>query len=551
MFNTLGAVLGAVRDASDAEQALCINLGVQRIFVTARAGSGKTEVLAARAASLAERRLVVPPRQILALTFTNRAMENLTSRLHARLGLAYPKYVAVHNFHGFAGRLITAHGAQIGLDVGALEWPDERWRREALAGLSRDLREDVEEALRTAKRDPVADDEVMARLEKMGLTPAIQFESHRQSENRLDYDDVLRHGERLLLDADIAALYRERYPVVFVDEVQDLTPQQLRMITSLSTQAVTAAGDPAQSIFKFAGADPSAAFEALQTHDTALINLGRSYRSAPAVLAVVNALGDLEGAPHVECADPDRFPDAGVVAVMHRPRPEVEAADLVELLSRRVLADPHLSVGVLIRSGYRGRVFEQTCVARRVPLRSWNRPTHHPDVVEVIRKHRSNLNGSDDEEKLDDLRERCLKAVPPTADALLASDIREAIELVRERTQEGVDLETALDECRTSGSLEQPVGPGLHVLNGHVGKGQQFDWVVILGAEAGHIPSFLARTDDELAEERRLFGVMASRAKYGLVVTTVQHTEDQYHRLHLQDPSPWLDAVKAHTTEEW
>ena len=70
------------------------------------------------------------------------------------------------------------------------------------------------------------------------------------------------------------------------------------------------------------------------------------------------------------------------------------------------------------------------------------------------------------------------------------------------------------------GADESPITPGVHLLNGHVGKGQQFDWVFIPGLEEGNIPSFLAaERPAEIQEEQRVLLVMLSRARHGVVLT--------------------------------
>jgi DNA helicase-2/ATP-dependent DNA helicase PcrA len=60
--------------------------------------------------------------------------------------------------------------------------------------------------------------------------------------------------------------------------------------------------------------------------------------------------------------------------------------------------------------------------------------------------------------------------------------------------------------------------PGVHLLTGHIGKGQQFDWVVVVGAEEGCIPDFRSSSGQLLAEEARVFAVMLSRARHGVLV---------------------------------
>src|SRR5665213_3351272 len=124
------------------DQQKIISLGLVPVLVIAPAGTGKTEVLAARGASLAQRRLVRLPQQILALTFTNRAVENLTSRLRRVFGLNYKDYVDVQNFHKFGIRLIKSRGNLIGIDPSVVIWPEVAGARKRFSSLARD-RKDV------------------------------------------------------------------------------------------------------------------------------------------------------------------------------------------------------------------------------------------------------------------------------------------------------------------------------------------------------------------------------------------------------------------------
>jgi len=530
----------------DSDQLEVIDSGLERILVIAPAGSGKTEVLAVRAASLAKRGLIQAPSQMLALTFTNRAVDNLNFRLRRAFGVNFEKYVSVHNFHGFAARLITAHGRLIGLDTSTLIWPEAIWLDAQFAGMDFPVKKWVKDTLADAKKDAAADVEVMERLEASGCNAAVQYEIRLRTDNRLDFDDVLRNAERLLGIEEITKSYRDRFPVIFVDEIQDLTLQELRFVRKLCGEATTAAGDMTQSIFRFKGAEPERSFEAF-SEDAKIIHLRRSYRSAPAILRVVNALSNLEGATPVECADPSKFPDEGVVAVLSRRSVDLEAADLLDILLERALLDPQLSVGVIFRGGQRAAAFERTCTLRAIPYQSWILAAHDPEVVSLIRRFRSQATGAGPLERVDRLRSICL-AEAPDDDFDLRNDLEAAFAAINSRIESGVDLEQALDECRTSGTRDQPIGPGLHVLNGHKGKGQQFDWVVILGAEDQNIPAFYSRSTAEIEEERRIFGVMASRARYGLIVTNVD-VEEAGGRTRTRTPSRWLEVIRPHVTE--
>ena len=87
-----------------------------------------------------------------------------------------------------------------------------------------------------------------------------------------------------------------------------------------------------------------------------------------------------------------------------------------------------------------------------------------------------------------------------------------------------------------------------HLLTAHKGKGQEFDWVVILGLEDGHVPDFRSSTLEEHEEELRVLHVMASRARYGLVATFSGNTwtRNGWRRA---SASRWLDLLRPVATD--
>lgn len=94
--------------------------------------------------------------------------------------------------------------------------------------------------------------------------------------------------------------------------------------------------------------------------------------------------------------------------------------------------------------------------------------------------------------------------------------------------------------CRVT-DHNAPVSPGLHLLTGHRGKGQEFDWVIVIGMEQGHVPDFRNVSDPE---ELRVLHVMVSRARYGLVLTYSRQTMTA-HGWWASQPSHWLGPLRS------
>jgi DNA helicase-2/ATP-dependent DNA helicase PcrA len=84
---------------------------------------------------------------------------------------------------------------------------------------------------------------------------------------------------------------------------------------------------------------------------------------------------------------------------------------------------------------------------------------------------------------------------------------------------------------------------GVHLLSAHIGKGQQFDWVIVLGLEQGSMPFFKADTVEANAEEARVLAVMMSRARHGLILTHAASVETLAGNQRAQEPSIFLSDV--------
>src|SRR5690606_39112727 len=119
----------------------------------------------------------------------------------------------------------------------------------------------------------------------------------------VDYDDLVRLGLLVLGHDGVLALYRERFPVVVVDEVQDLSLGQYGLAAPIAPGRTLWAGDSAQGIYGFAGAEPTAVLERIQQRDAHKIELTASYRSCPSVLRAVSALSVALGGQELRAAD--------------------------------------------------------------------------------------------------------------------------------------------------------------------------------------------------------------------------------------------------------
>jgi DNA helicase-2/ATP-dependent DNA helicase PcrA len=217
-------------------------------------------------------------------------------------------------------------------------------------------------------------------------------------------------------------------------------------------------------------------------------------------------------------------------------------------VQRLSTSDPTLAVGVIARTSFRKHWVEELAAERNLEFECWDRAVDSAEVRTILHRCAQRLptvgDGAND---LEALESQCLAACPAD-DVDLRDGLLDGIDLLRDLTAMGASLPSAIGTLAVRS--DDVVSAGLHFLNAHVGKGQQFDWVFVLGLEDGSIPSYLAKSADEKAEELRVLHVMCSRARIGLVFTTARDVRWNPAREWLRDESPWLGRIEQFATGE-
>lgn len=513
------------------------------LLILAPPGCGKTEVLAHRAAHQVMG--LETNQRVLALTFTKRARSNLEERLRTVLGYARTqRQILVRNLHGFATQVVLAHGRTIGLDMESIETPKTSTMRKAMeAAGGGTAMYDAERVLSEIKRLPLSDAEVLTALRERGDAPeyllAERVERARQEANQLHYDDLLRHAQRLLQIPAIARLYQAHFGAVLVDEFQDLSKQQLDLAMLSCTSRRTFAGDPLQGIYSWAGASPAEVEAEIRKSCGDPIRLRESYRSSPKVLEMVNSVSEeIDSGSSLVSARPEQWPGKGCSGALLFEDRETEADQLTGLAEAILSRDPKASIGVIARAAWRREDIDRAFAAQSVvPVRRWDLAIEDPGVVALIQSTVATLaRGA----SIAEARAAVLDAVDP-ADV----DARELVDAAfdtLEQSETGT-ARAAIRSIRVS-DPKLTVGPGVHLLNAHTGKGQQFDWVFVIGLEEGHLPGKRNNHGDALAEEQRVLLVMLSRARHGLVVTRTR-TLDGWHGPRPVPESRWWAGIPA------
>lgn len=513
------------------------------VLIIAPPGCGKTEVLAHRAAHQISS--LEQNQRVLALTFTKRARSNLEERLRSVVGHARARrQIVVRNLHGFATQVVLAHGRTIGLDLDSLELPNTGTMRKAMeaAGAGSEMY-DAERLLSEIKRDALSDADVLTAIQQ--LRPgrvrelAESVERTRQEANSLHYDDVLRHAQRLLRIPAVARLYQAHFGAVLVDEFQDLSMQQLDLALLSCTSRRTFAGDPLQGIYSWAGAAlPEVEAEVRRTCGEP-IRLHESYRSSPKVLETVNSISELvDPRSSLVSALPEKWSGGGCSAALVFRNFAEEAASLRRLAGEILSRDAEASVGIITRAWWRRKVVDEAFAEEKsFSVRRWDLAIDDPGIVSLIQSTVATLpRGA----SIAEARFAVLDAVDP-ADIDGRELVDDAFDTLEQ--SEATTARAAVKSIRVS-DPKQFIGPGVHLLNAHTGKGQQFDWVFVVGLEEGNLPLKRNNQGESLAEEQRVLLVMLSRARHGLIVTRT-HMLDGMYGPYRATPSRWWSDIHA------
>lgn len=493
------------------------------LLVVAPAGCGKTEALGLRVKGLIARGSAAAPRRILMTTFSNRARDNARNRLTSYLTAQEMRdLVTVSNFHGLAARIFRAHANVIGLDP-TMTQPESDWVAEQCRerGLSPAMSADVQNRLREAKQQVLDDAAVDAELTRGGNANALSIERQRIAEGRLTYDDLPRLAELILANDQVADLYRNHFAAVIVDEFQDLTPQQLRMVRHIGQGRTTYAGDLAQGIYSFAGAKPNQIFDALLAECADAIEFSESHRSSPAVLAMVNALSGLTGGQTLTAAKPDSWPGGGLAGGVAFGGVGSESDWVVAFCERILKNAPGQRIGVVARTKPRRRFVDERVEASGLPFHRWEDGVLDTDTARSVKAMLTRLSVREfyaAADRLEFLRQAAaLDSIQDSNDRTAMAD---AINWCHDLLQEDVAPSVIRGRIRVGDDSTLLNLPGVHLLTGHAGKGQQFDWIVVVGLEEDTLPDFRQKgTPEALAEEARILAVMISRARHGVVIT--------------------------------
>lgn len=363
------------------------------LLVLAGAGSGKTKLLTSRIAYLIQNG--VRPRNILAVTFTNKAAKEMKERLGNILGENVVKYMWVGTFHGICGRILRENienysfqsGKRLDKNFSIYDETDSNAViKQAIKKLNLDDKVYAPKLVKTVisnAKNKMQDAYTFATFARDFKSQKIaqiyeEYENSLNNNNAIDFDDMLMLTVKLLEQCkEVRQQYYDRFQHILVDEFQDTNIAQYKLINMLYTnlepdipdeRSLCVVGDVDQSIYSWRGADYTIILNFQKDFKkTKLIKLEQNYRSTANILNVANAI--IEN--NTERVDKVLYSQKGDGELIDYFEAQDEA-DEANFIASRIKQDSggdYNRFAILYRTNSQSRALEEACMAAGLPYK--------------------------------------------------------------------------------------------------------------------------------------------------------------------------------------
>ena len=524
------------------------------VLITAGPGSGKTRTVTRRIA-YGVRTGAIEPHRAMALTFTSRAAGELRQRLTA-LGAGE---VSARTFHSAALRQLRhfwseAVGGEPARIVGDRSKVLTQAIQESGVNVTRELLGQELDWIKAQGIDSsdypatiVATQRKLIDADAEQLASAMAaYEQVKATQGIIDFADVLLLTIGILDSrSDIRESVRRQYRWFTVDEYQDVSPLQQRLLDLWlgDRGQICAVGDPAQSIYAFAGADAGLITSFPQRYPGAtIISLPVTYRCAPRIVEVANRLAS--GITQATELRSNVASSSGSVQVLQYPSDGAEASGVADEISTLVAnGDDPREMAILFRTNQQVRGISESLRSRGISyaVRGSDRFFDRAEVREAITRLRGEIRADPHLSSVDAWRAVAdamgFELVPPEGEkARLRWESLAAVAGLVPEINLGRDLTSDLD--RRANDQDPPRPAGVSLLTLHAAKGLEWDTVFIIGAWDGMLPFVGAATDLARAEELRLVYVGVTRPRQRLMITWGLQGDNGRRRV-----SPYLDGA--------
>ena len=352
------------------------------ILILAGAGSGKTRVITYRIVHLIEN-LGVRPESVLAVTFTNKAADQMKQRVRSQLGIGRSADPWISTFHSLCVRLLRREIEVLGYSRQFTIYDaDDQLQvvKSVMKGMALDDKSlsprAVQSRISAAKNqrtspEAMAEDAWQPEWERTAAVYA-EYEKRLRKANALDFDDLLGKTVELFeRHPTVAESYSKRFRYLMVDEYQDTNRTQYKLVRQLSRTHgnVCVVGDEDQSIYSWRGADIQNILSFEKDYpDVRTVRLEQNYRSTKTILAAASAVV----ANNEQRKGKDLWTEndaGGKIEYFEARDPDQEAAFVAEKVLAHRRAHPEKHISVLYRINFLSRILEEMFRRFDIPYR--------------------------------------------------------------------------------------------------------------------------------------------------------------------------------------
>jgi DNA helicase II / ATP-dependent DNA helicase PcrA len=547
------------------------------LLMAAGAGSGKTKALTSRLKALVGRG--IPPHEIVAITFTNKAAREMRERVFGKENADqkwrpnFPVYGEpfIGTFHSFGAKIMKNEAASFGRTrdftiyddddssglikriLKEMELPKDVWRLPVIEARISNTKSELRDAS-TLLDSPDSRDQVFAAIFD-------RYERALKQNNAFDFDDLIEKPVRLFAQQpEVLKKYQTFFTHILVDEYQDINTCQYQLVRMLSAghSNLSVVGDDFQSIYAFRGADYRNFLNFTKDWPGAtIIKLEQNYRSTGNIINAANAVIKNNTAQTPKKLWTEN-PDGAPVSIIAAQDSDTEAGWLAGEVWDIRRKDPAASAAVLYRTNAQSRAIEQALISANLPYKIYGGLKFYDrkevkDVLAAVRIAYNPVDSMSAERLQASLGKRVgapvIAAMQAAAHqeqpiaALIDSFMRQArykdlledkFNNAQERLENIAELIRFASEFPTVGefleraallqgadepSQERGRQNPVNLMTIHIAKGLEFDYVFVIGVNEGVLPH--ERSMDKLEnieEERRLMYVAMTRARTKLYI---------------------------------
>lgn len=559
------------------KQREAVEAGDEPLLIVAGAGSGKTKTLTTRLAYLIAKR-GVDPKSILAITFTNKAANEMKTRALALLkkeGLSHHAEPFLGTFHSFGAWLLRREAQHVGRTTEFSIYDDDdsiRLIKKIINGFHIDKGKTASffrKKISRIKNKFLSQDDFKGNDDRELVWRVYEsYERALDQHNAFDFDDLIEKPVRLFREhPKILEKYQKRFTHILVDEYQDVNMAQYFLVRLLAGvhRRVTVVGDDAQSIYKFRFSDFRNFLNFERDWEQArTILLEQNYRSTGYIIRSSSELiarNEFQKKKNLWTARED----GAKVRIVEHDNEFTQADYIAQEAKER--ADRGKRVGILYRTNAQSRALEQVFLEYDIPYELFGALSFYErkEIKDILSAVRFAVNPKDSvgferlEKSFGKRRAAALKELLPVwgkekkpaevISAFLAqidfeSHLKQHFDNAQERmenvaellyfAQQFTDLSLFVEKISLADGFESSKngrkkrhvhegGAGIFLMTIHLAKGLEFDSVFVAGVNEGILPHQQALfSPDDIEEERRLLYVAMTRARTELILNFYQ-----------------------------